>query len=894
MRLGQGAGSRCAPFWGETMVRKSIRRALGAVTASLLVVVGALAGPSPAFAADPDPGVAKVVALLGGSGGTANLAVWTNGLATVGTLGKQLPFVAASPGGLAGLDDLVKEGVVATLAGAATWADLATSGESVALPGDRNGTLDIAVDDLGEGKRVHVNLVVTRTAAQQALAVSSSSPKVELSSPKGVTATVEATLSLWVVWTGPTTNKVYLASDAAHAPRVDVDVTARLSASAKAAVGILGVTLSSTDFTVKAHAVAKVDDPNNDGVLAFDAAGTGDGELAAEGSLAGLVSAALDPTGSPSDPGTAGSVSGTLNIAADTSSLAGVSFPSNVAAGVTIAWADIATGSATVTAPTLASLVGKFQNMSLRDLADGLAQVATALTGIQQARFDPDGAGSLPSTGNLDLPFLRGTVSDAIKANQVLVDFLKANVVQQPDANAPAPSGFDASTIGNPTFDSLQDLIAKLKAAGIGLDNLSWDAATSKLVFRMRMVKSAPSAGVSMDAGAARTSRPSATYAASGLTLDDGTQPWTANQWTGMRVMAGTAAGEIASNTKNTITLSGPWIGGKPSDTTPFVIVGPEAQLGAVTFGDQLTDQPGGTGPRRGILKANSAQTFATVKPSFAADLTLVLDLQDPKTGADCIGFEGNTEACPFLQKAGAFSTNVTSLPLGPDRIMVRTGSPLLTADFPIDTAVDFTANAGFFQVRLKGSLSVCNSAAPADCSSAGAGHMLTIGLKQAGDAQHDLRLRDLFATLVTSTPTGQSQAGSLLDVDLNVRATADLEASIPGADGFLPAGSDVGVSATWNDLTQLTGAEGPQLDLSRLDRIFALDIKPGSQSELFAIVLKTLQTLAAQLADAQPGGASGIYSQEIPGTGTSLRDLMRRDASGVGSDVPVPGISWL
>ena len=58
-----------------------------------------------------------------------------------------------------------------------------------------------------------------------------------------------------------------------------------------------------------------------------------------------------------------------------------------------------------------------------------------------------------------------------------------------------------------------------------------------------------------MDAGAARTSRPSATYAASGLTLDDGTQPWQANQWTGMRVMAGTAAGEIASNTKNTITL---------------------------------------------------------------------------------------------------------------------------------------------------------------------------------------------------------------------------------------------------------------------------------------------------------------------------------------------------
>ena len=127
--------------------------------------------------------------------------------------------------------------------------------------------------------------------------------------------------------------------------------------------------------------------------------------------------------------------------------------------------------------------------MSLRDLADGLAQVATALTGIQQAKFDPDGDGPLPTTGNLDLPFLRGTVADAVKANQVLVDFLKANVIQQPDPAQPSPPGFDASTVGNPTFTSLQDLIAKLKAAGIGLDNLSWDPTTSKLVFRMQMTK---------------------------------------------------------------------------------------------------------------------------------------------------------------------------------------------------------------------------------------------------------------------------------------------------------------------------------------------------------------------------------------------------------------------
>ena len=353
-----------------------------------------------------------------------------------------------------------------------------------------------------------------------------------------------------------------------------------------------------------------------------------------------------------------------------------------------------------------------------------------------------------------------------------------------------------------------------------------------------------------------------------------------------MRIVAGTSAGEIATNDDDSLTLSGPWIGGKPTDTTPFVIVGPEAQLGAVTFGDRLTDQPVTDGPRRGILRANAPQTFATVKPSFSADLTLVLDLQDPRTGQACVGFEGNTAPCPFTQTTGTFKTNVTSLPLGPDRIMVRTGSPLLTADFPIETKVDLSANAGFFQVRLEGELSVCNSSAAADCSGAVTGNMLTIGLKQAGDAQHDLRLRDLFAQLVTSTPTGPSQAGGLLDVDVNVRAAADMAVSIPEAAGFLPAGTDVSVSATWADLTQLSGPSGPQLDLSKLDRIFALDIKPGSQAELFAIVLRTLQTLAAQLAEAQPGGAGGVYSKEIPGLGVSLRDLMRRDASGQGADV--------
>ncbi|MDC5696918.1 calcium-binding protein [Intrasporangium calvum] len=871
------------------MVRRSVNRLIGAMTAAVLITGWGLGPQVPAQAADPDPGVSDVVAFLGGGSATENLATWTEGLAAIGAFGQPIPFVSASPGGLAGLDDLVQKGVADRLTGMTTWAALDGADATFALSAGRNATLDVAVEDLADGKRVNVGLTITRTVSNQALTISSAEPKVELSAPTGVTVAVEASMTFSAVWTGPATDRVHLASDALHAPRVDVDASATLSAAAKAALGILDVSLTSTDFVVKAHAFAQVSDPNNDGRLAFDESGTGDGELAAEGSLQGLVTAGLDPTGSPSDPGTPGSVSGTLTVNADASGL-GSSFPT-FSATVGVAWPNISTGTPVISAPNLESVVGKFQNMSLRDLADGLAQVATALTGIQKAKFDADGSG--PGTaivGDLDLPFLRGTVSDAVKANEVLLAFLKANVVQAPDPSQPAPPGFDASTVGNPKFTSLQDLITKLKAAGIPVDGLDWNPTTSKLSFHLTMTKAAPSSPVPMDAGAAKVSKPGASYTADGLSISDGTA-WEPGQWIGMRVVAGTSAGEVAANTATSLTLATDWIGGQPADTTPFVILGPEAQLGAVTFGDGLSKLPAGSpadGPRQGILKANAAQTFAKVTPSFTADLTLVLDLQKPRTGAECVGFEGNTKACPFTLESGTFKTEVTSLPLGADRVMIRTGVPLLKADFPIETKVDLTANAGFFQVRLEGDLLVCNRTAAPDCSGSTTGNMVTIGLKQAGDAQHDLRLRDLFKGLVTATPTGPSQAGDLLDVAVNVRAFGDLKVSVPEAGAFFPGGAKLTAKATWADLTKSSGSDGPQFDLSDLDKILALDFKPGSQAELFAIVLKTLQTLAAQLAEAQPGGPTGIFSTEIPGAGTSLRDLLRRDLSGEG-----PGVSY-
>ena len=44
--------------------------------------------------------------------------------------------------------------------------------------------------------------------------------KVEISAPEAVSAKVDASMTLSVVWTGTATNRVFLASEAAHAPRV--------------------------------------------------------------------------------------------------------------------------------------------------------------------------------------------------------------------------------------------------------------------------------------------------------------------------------------------------------------------------------------------------------------------------------------------------------------------------------------------------------------------------------------------------------------------------------------------------------------------------------------------------------------------------------------------------
>lgn len=857
-------------------LRSIVRSAAAVTTGALIVSFGTGTGPT-AFAADPDPGVDQVLAFLGDPGGPGTLSAWTSTLSTVGKLGEKLPLVDASPGALLGLDELVEKAVVDELASATTWTDLVKTDETITFPGG-TGTLSTSTPDDGDGKRLDVSVEVTKSVAGQALTLSNETPKVELSIKDGITVDLTATLNLSVVWTGEVDNEVYLVADAAG-PRLDVDVEAEVDATtAKAAIGILGVDLSGSTFALDAHFVARVNDPDGDGRLMFDEPGGGasDGELAPDGSLDGLMSAGFD---SP-----AGSLTGSFNLGAAATGGGGLDLPSGISAAVGVSWPDISNPSGlTVEAPTLADTVGKFQNMSLRDLADGLAQVVTSLTAMQKAKFDANGAEAGDALiGDLDLPFMRGTVSDAVAANAKLVAFLEEWVHQPADPEAPIPAGYDPAKVGQPKFSSLQELIEELEDfAGIDLSNLTWDEATSKLVFKLTMTQSAPGTPQDLDELSALASGPGATYSANGLALGD--SPWQPGQWVGMRVVAGNSAGEIASNTGSALTLAGNWIGGQPANTQPFVIVGADPHLGAVSFANTLEDGSG-----HGLVNANADQTFAKVSPSFTTTVTLVLDLQDPVTGDDCIGFEGNTEACPFAQgESGTpFETQVESLPLNADRVMIRTGTPIVTADFPIETAVDFTANAGFFKVRVQGDLEVCNSSTmtpDADCSGTASGHMLTIGLDELGDADGDLRFSDLFERLVQDD-TGE--VSDLLDVDVNIGAYGELTVSVPDAASFLPGGASATFTASWNDLAETSGANGPQLDLSDLDEIFELDFDADNPQALFAIVVKTLQTLSQQLAQADPGAGGGIFDEEIPGLGRSLRDLMRSDQSNQGATV--------
>jgi Ca2+-binding RTX toxin-like protein len=853
---------------GEAMRRS---RKVTIVTVVALVLSMGSVQTFRAQADPPDPGVATLVKTLNDPANSVQ--AWSQGLGTVGKLGEALPAVQTSPGGALGFGDLLTKSFTSganKLADAVHDADLDIA-QPISIGGGRTGTLTSSLTTLGTGdKQLSVSVDIARTMQDQPLSIavplgsSSSAPQSALSATGGVQLQVSAKLQFQVVWDHASDTAYLVVDAAAHTPQLSVDASAQFhdTAAVKAALGILGVSLlNDSSLSLSAHFTASVNDPNNDGRLAFENADHSTGELAQPGSLAGLVSLGY---ASP-----AGSMSSHLHLSAAPATSFALSLPS-VDATIDVNWPDIATGAPSVT-PSGTGTVGKFLNLTPRDLADGVAQLVTTLTSIQRAHW---GTATDP-IGNLDLPFLKGSLADAVQLNESLKQFLHDNVHRSPSEPDFNPATDDAAQAGDPTFVSLQQLLDRLNTATglpggatITISDVHYDDATSKIDFKISLHRAQSANAVDMNSAAAASSGPAtspghpANTSFAATSLHDPNQHWKAGEFAGRHVVAGSSGATVVSNTADTLTLQPPgWTPAVPAANSPYTISGMQGDVGVVELGNSL--QAAG----HGVANANAVNATAQVKPSYDAAVTLVLDLRDPVLHDPPVE-QHNPDGSTTL---------VSATPTGPDRVLLRTaGSPaLFTADFPVQASIDLFANAGFLQVRLTGSAQVCQSNAGSDCAGTppAGQHMLEVDLKDNGDLNFGQVVDKLL-----------HDPGSLLDFGVHVRGVGSVAASVPGTTDFFH-GASATAGFSWNDLTKLSGADGPQFTVSDLSELANVDFDPSNPRALFSIILKTLQTLDGAIGNADPSGAP-VFNQQIPVVGRSLRDLLKADESGVGPSV--------
>jgi Ca2+-binding RTX toxin-like protein len=865
------------------------RRVTAAVTAFVTAITISAVRPVNATAETVDDAAVAVRTFL--SSPTNSIQSWSKGLGQVGKLAEALPAVQSSPGAALGFNDLLAKAFsLGGLTTAMNDDDLNVTNKAIDFGGGdgRSGTFTSHVTNDGEGKHLAVTVHVTRDLLDQPLSIpvpigsNSNAPQSAFTSTGGVKLTVTADLSFEAVYQ-TTTNKVYLKvvnSGADATPVLKVGATAVIGTltGVEASVGILGVSLAAgSSLDVQSNLIATVSDPNNDGRLYFDDPSGNPGELAQDGSLAGLVSVGFD---SP-----AGHFNATLHLTATANPSPTLSLPA-VDATLGVAWDDISTGTPTVTFPDAS--VGQFLNMTPRDLAVGVAQLVTSLTSIQSAKSKTD-----PKFGNVNLPFLRGSLADAVKINESLQKFLKDWTFPgstDPDFQVGVD---DPAKAGEPKFTSLQTFIEALNTSlattggavsDVGFDG--GDASTNKLHFTLSLKHAAPADPVNLNGAAAASSGPATTpghpanteYSDTGLI--DHNQTWKTNEFAGRQVVAGNSAATIQSNDVNSLTLAtnvdgSHWSPAIPSANEPYSISGMEGDVGQVQLGNELqTPDADPTKPGHGVANANAVNSTAKVTPSFDASVTLVLDLQPP-TIHDTPVVKTNADGSTVL---------VTSEPTGADRVLLRTdaAAPLFTADFPIDASADIFANAGFLQVELNGAVHVCEKdITTPDCSGAApAGkHMVEVDLVHQGDITFGALVKQLI-----DDPT------TLIDYKVAVRAIGSVTASIPGAPAFFGVtGPEVGFH--WNDLTVLSpsdpSGDGPVVDFSALDKLAKVDFDPSNPRALFSIILKTLQTLNSVIGSSPTTDpAKKIFGTKIPVLGRSLGDVLAADESGAGTGI--------
>ncbi|TYB57633.1 calcium-binding protein [Nonomuraea sp. PA05] len=763
--------------------------------------------PPAAASAQPD---AETAALLSA---VQRFTTASGGLATLGPMGEQLPLAGLVPGGedALGLGDLFQVAVHDKLKDLTSLDDLQDEYE---VPGPRAGRLLAEASTQGQTRHLDLTLEIARTVAGRPISVSSSRPKVSLTTSGGVDVTLKLTAKLPFAY-DPATKSAWLGKDAA----VTVRAEGRLAAGAKpaAAFGILGVDLSpDSALSFAAEFAATAADPDGNGRLDLS-------ELGSEG-LFGFTRK--------------GSATAKLRVTAQPFAGAQVE---GATAAIDVSWPDLATGGPAVSV-TQADLdrLNRFQTLTPKDLLDGLTHLANAVTAAQRARWD--------GQGDLDLPFMRGSLADAVQVSEAIHAFAAASV--------------DRNT-GQPTFTSVQDLFAALgQARGlpggaiIKVADAGYDDAAKKIAFTLVVDRTVNPAPEPLNPAGQTTGGTGAGVTYTAKTLKHTGQKWTPGQFTGRTVTAGASSGIVADNTADTVTLADDgWRGGVPAAGAPYRISASDPMIGQVSFGGAFKDAAG-------LDRANATAALAGVMRGYHASATVVLDLSDPVTGQGCAQRpDGQGKACPYRHaNADGSATVVNELPRAADRIMLRTGRDLFGARVSVLSPVNVNAVAGYLGVQITGDLTM---------GSGDGGDLVKVGLKDLGDVP----LTRLFERLA-------SKPGDVLTSQVDASARARLTLGVPGLADFF--GGKVSGEIEMPDISEPGTVHLRGFDQIGKVKDFAFD--PGNPQALFGALVKSLGAVATYLDRVEGGGE--VMNTKLPLLGRSLSDLVAAEEMGAGPGV--------
>ena len=893
-------------------MRSTLIRAL-AVFSAVAALVLSSGGPTPAHAAGLDPGASQEAGDI-----YHDLGLWntfTQGLASDGPLGATLPGTGFAPGGANGLN------LGSLLNGSLQYAldhqvsikqcsDFAGLNGQTETVGSGTATLGASVScsaDPSQPDLIAIQLNYSNTFSAP-LNVNSSAISVSSNSGISTTLNLHFHAAFGYVAGGATPRYFYL-DPAQTTLTASVAGSIPSGTSIAAALGILGVTATvTTPFSISANFVAKVNDPSGTGKLAFTDPNGQPGALAQSNAAGSIFSIGWDK-GQPN------TLNGAFSVTASSGGISGLGALGSITGTVSVSQTDLSTGTPTVTVggdfTSSTSALLNFNNLTPRDLGDGLATLAAAISAIQGSKVG--------SSGNVDLPFMHGKLSDALQVSEDVYGFLAKNVDQNTD---------------QPSFHSVQDLSTALTGYTDGSGkhpfsglSLNYEKATSKLVIGFGVERD-PGTAINLDPGPHKLISGTVSSATHNTLTDTSASPsqWTpiANpaatppvngKWAGYTVVAGNSSATISTSSVNTLNLQSDWNGGIPPPGTPYTIETQDPGLGDVNLANAVSSLGG-------IVSANASIPLAQVNPTYKASVTFVLDLEKPVTGDGCKTFStlqgGTGQACPFTttNKDGSVSV-VSSLPQAPDRIMIRTGSPLFVADAPITTAFHLDASAGFLKVHLDGALCEFTSGSPCalpsgkgatppspvgvDPNSTGS-HLLSIDLKH-GDASadsngnYDMPLRHAFTLLTGDTSSGiNPNPGSLIGVQMHGGGSAQFAVSVPPLTDFF-SDPNPGASITVNDITgdlNDTGSGPPhnvQIQVTDLSKLVDFNSISSDPKALFRLLLAALTALDNQLQ--QSGSASSSFlTTKIPVINASLADALISSDGSDGSGVTYGGSS--